>query len=396
MTDSQTGLPPVKPEAEALLAQIQAPGRARLRVYIGAAPGVGKTYEMLRDAHTMKARGTDVVIGFVETHGRPDTSAQIGDLEIVPRRRLEHRGVFVEEMDVDAILARHPAAVVVDELPHTNAPGSRHAKRYQDVLDLLGAGIDVMTALNIQHLETLNDAVDRLTGVRVRETVPDTFLERADEVVNVDVTVDELRERMRSGRIYAPEKVEQALGNFFRKGNLSALRELTLRAVADEVSDQAASYRETQGLEPAQMPERVMVCLSSSGDAGRVLRAGARVAGRLGAKWYAVYVETPSEQPGRISSPHQAALSANIALATRLGGSVVRVKAARPADGLIAFAQREGITHVVFGQSLRSRWEVLLKGSVIDRFLREVPDAAVQIVPTNGDQSINTKDTKGT
>ena len=203
-------------------------------------------------------------------------------------------------MDVDAIIARKPQVCIVDELAHTNVPGSRNEKRYQDVLDILDAGIHVMTAVNIQHLETLNDAVAKVTGVRVRETVPDTFLDRADEVINVDVTVEELRNRLREGKIYEPEKVEQALTNFFRKGNLSTLRELALRAVADEVGEKAASYRAREGLEPALIPERVMVCMSSNALAPRVLRTGARIAGRLGASWYAVYVETPREQPGRI------------------------------------------------------------------------------------------------
>ena len=291
-------MPEQRPTADALLARIKEEDRARLRIYIGAAPGVGKTYEMLQEAHALRARGLDVVIGFVETYGRRDTEAQLKDLEVIPRRTIEYRGVTMEEMDVDAIIARKPQMCVVDELAHTNAPGSRHAKRYEDVLEILDAGIHVMTAVNIQHLETLNDAVARATGVRVRETVPDTFLDRADEVINVDVTVEELRNRLREGKIYRPEKVEQALSNFFRKGNLSTLRELALRAVADEVGEKAASYRAREGLEPALIPERVMVCMSSNALAPRVIRTGARIAGRLGARWYAVYVETPAEKAG--------------------------------------------------------------------------------------------------
>jgi two-component system sensor histidine kinase KdpD len=370
-----------RPTADALLARIKDRERTRLRMYIGAAPGVGKTYEMLQEAHALRTRGLDVVVGFVETYGRRDTDAQVRDLEVVPRRRIEYRGVTMEEMDVDAIIARKPQVCVVDELAHTNVPGSRNEKRYQDVLEILAAGIHVMTAVNIQHLETLNDAVARATGVRVRETVPDTFLDRADEVINVDVTVEELRSRLREGKIYKPEKVEQALANFFRKGNLSTLRELALRAVADEVSEKAASYRAREGLEPALIPERVMVCMSSNALAPRVLRTGARIAGRLGSKWYAVYVETPQEKPDRIRSEDAEALRENIRLAESLGATVVRVKADRPAEGLIAFAQREGVTHVIFGQSARSRWELLLRGSTLDRFLSAVPDAAVQVVP---------------
>ncbi|RPJ62046.1 MAG: histidine kinase, partial [Acidobacteria bacterium] len=294
-------MPDHRPSADALLARIKKEERARLRVYIGAAPGVGKTYEMLKDAHALRARGLDVVVGFVETYGRAETEAQIGDLEVVPRAGVEYRGVTMEEMDLDAILRRRPAVCVVDELAHTNVPGGRHAKRFEDVLELLDAGIHVMTAVNIQHLETLNDAVARATGVRVRETVPDTFLDRADEVINVDVTVEELRNRLREGKIYEPEKIEQALSNFFRKGNLSTLRELALRAVADEVGEKAAGDRAREGLEPALIPERVMVCMSSNPLAPRVIRAGARIAGRLGSRWYAVYVETPREKADRIS-----------------------------------------------------------------------------------------------
>lgn len=367
--------------ADALLARLQERERARLRVYIGAAPGVGKTYAMLQGAHALKGRGLDVVAGFVETYGRADTEAQIGDLELVPLRRIDYRGVVLTDMDVDGVIARRPQVAVVDELAHTNVPGSRNAKRYQDVLDLLDAGIHVMTAVNIQHLETLNDAVARVTGVRVRETVPDSFVHRADEIINVDITVEELRNRLRLGKIYTPDKVEQALANFFNKGNLSTLRELALRAVADEVGEKAASYRVREGLEPALIPERVMVCMSSNTLAPRVLRAGARIAGRLGAHWYAVYVETPEERPGRIGNGDAETLRENITLAESLGATVVRVRAERPAEGLIAFARREGITHVIFGQSARSRWEILLHGSTLNRFLSSVRDAAVQVVP---------------
>ena len=370
-----------RPSGEQLLAKIQSEQRARLRIYIGAAPGVGKTYSMIEDAHALRREGVDVVIGLVETHGRAETQAKLGDLEVIPRKKVEYRGVVLEEMDIDAIRARKPQLCMIDELAHTNAPGSRHEKRYQDVLEILDAGIGVMTAINIQHLETLNDAVGRVTGVRVRETIPDTFLDRADEVVNVDVTVEELRTRLRQGKVYKPEKVEQALTNFFRETNLSTLRELALRAVADEVGDKAASRRQREGLEPALIPERVMVCMSSNADAPRVIRTGARIAGRLGARWYAVYVEKPREAPGHIKNADRDALQRNIALAEELGATVVRVKADRPADGLIAFAQREGITHVIFGQSARTRWEILMKGSTLNRFLEEVRDAAIQVVP---------------
>jgi len=360
---------------------------ARLRIYIGAAPGVGKTYRMLRDAHQLRDQGTDVVVAFVETYGRAETEAQLTGLEIIPTKRVDYRGVTLTEMDLDAVLARKPKLAIVDELAHTNVAGSRHEKRYQDVLDLLGHGIDVMTAVNIQHLETLNDVVSRLTGVQVRETVPDTFVDRADEVINVDVAVDELRDRLKQGKIYRPEKIEQALANFFRKGNLSTLRELALRAVADEVGEKAATDRAREGMDDAVIPERVMVAMSAAAAAPRVIRTGARIAGRLGAKWYAVYVETPRERAGRISSDTRDALERNTLLAQALGATIVRVRADRPEDGLIAFARREGITHVIFGQSQRSRWDLLIRGSVVNRFLREVPEAAVQVVPIGEEEN---------
>src|SRR5271156_6188889 len=271
---------------------------AKLRVYIGAAPGVGKTYRMLEHAHQLKKQRVDVVIGLVEPHGRAETAALIQDLEIIPEKEIVYRSVTLKEMDLDAILARRPHTCVVDELAHTNVPGSRNRKRYEDVLELLDAGINVMTAVNIQHLETLNDAVSRSASTQIRETVPDSFLKRADEVVNVDVTVDELRTRLREGKIYASEKVEQALANFFRKGNLSMLRELALRTTAEEVGSQAAEYRRSQGLEQAPMPEKVMVCLSSRPGTERLLRVGARVAGRLATNWYAVFVSRPEDDKG--------------------------------------------------------------------------------------------------
>jgi two-component system sensor histidine kinase KdpD len=372
-----------RPDAQVLLAKLQESQHARLRVYIGAAPGVGKTYQMLEDAHLLKRQGFDVAIGLVETYGRADTEVKIGDLEIIPKKQIEYRGVTIEEMDLEAILERKPEICLVDELAHTNAPGSKNLKRYEDVVDLLDAGIHVMTAVNVQHLETLNDAVARSSGVRVRETIPDSFLQRADEVVNVDVTIDELRTRIKQGKVYKPEKIEQSLANFFRKGNLSTLRELALRAVADDVASKSAQYRSREGLEPAPIPEKVMVCISSQAPAKKLIRAGARIAGRLGAVWYAVYVETPNAASSTINPEVTRQLEENLAFAEALGATVVKLKARRAADGLIAFANREGITHVIFGQSARSRWEILFGGSVLNRFLAEVKNAAVQIIPAD-------------
>jgi two-component system sensor histidine kinase KdpD len=356
-------------------------------VYIGAAPGVGKTYQMLEDAQDLKRQGRDVVVGFVEAHGRADTLAQIRDLEQVPLRHMAYRGVTLQEMNLDAILARHPAIAVVDELAHTNAPGSAHQKRYEDVLALLDAGIDVITAVNIQHLESLNDVVASTTGVRVRETVPDWVLKRADEVVNVDVSVETLRTRLRQGKIYEAAKVEQALTNFFRTGNLTALRELALRQLASDQAGKAQEYRQREGLERPVIPEKVMVAMASRGSAKTLLRVGSRIAGRLATDWFAVYVETPKEEPGRIKPEDHVALADNIRFAQQLGAKVVKLKGARVADLLVAFAKREGVTHVIFGQSARSRWDLAVHGSIVDRFLRDVRDATVQIVPVRDDRA---------
>jgi two-component system, OmpR family, sensor histidine kinase KdpD len=360
------------------------PEAAKLRIYLGAAPGVGKTYDMINDAHRMKHQlGVDIVIGLVESHGRAETEARIRDLEIIPQRVIPYRGVNLKEMDVEAIIARHPNTVVVDELAHTNVPGSKNRKRYEDVLELLEAGINVMTAVNIQHLETLNDAVNRSANTVIRETVPDNFFKRADEVVNVDVTVDELRSRLRQGKIYAAEKVEQSLANFFRKGNLNMLRELALRTTAEQVSSRASEYRRTQGLEQAPIPEKVMVCLSTRPGTERLLRVGARVAGRLASNWYAVYVTKPDSDKGHGDPDAFHRLEEYERMARDLGAKVINLTDRNVSDALIRFAQQENISHVVFGQSARSRWDILWRGSVLNRFLSEVRDVTVQVVPMN-------------
>ena len=370
-----------RPSPEALLAKLKVGDKPTLRVYIGAAPGVGKTWQMLEDADALQRQGIDIVIAVLETHGRSETAALADGLERVPLRHIEYRGVILEEMDLDAVIERDPQIAIVDELAHTDVPGSKNRKRYEDVLELLAHDISVITAVNIQHIESLNDVVARTIGVRVRETVPDHFFRRADEVVNVDVSVETLRTRLRQGKIYGVEKIEQSLNNFFRKGNLSALRELALRQVAQDQGTKAHEYREREGLVQAVIPERVMVAMASRGSAKKLLRTGSRIAGRLASDWYAVYVETPREEMGRIKPEDYAALQENIQFAQQLGARIVKLKARNVADALIDFARREGITHVIFGQTSRSRWDVLLHGSVINRFLDEVRDATVQVVP---------------
>jgi two-component system, OmpR family, sensor histidine kinase KdpD len=376
----QSSMPDPKPEDVSELSDRALPPEpAKLKIYLGAAPGVGKTYQMLEDAHLMRKQGIDVVIGLVEPHKRADTEAMIRDLEVIPQRAIPYRSVVLHEMDLTAILARHPQVCIVDELAHSNVPGSKNRKRYEDVLELLDEGIDVMTAVNVQHLETLNDAVARSANTTIRETVPDSLLKRADEVINVDLTVEELRSRLRQGKIYAPEKIEQSLANFFRKGNLNLLRELALRTTAAEVSSQAADYRRSQGLEQAPIPEKVMVCLSPRTGTDRLLRAGARIASRLSTIWYAVRVETPDDESSDPEGKHR--MEEYQRLARDLGAKVVVLKDKKVSNALIQFAKQEGISHVVFGQSARSRMDILLRGSVINRFLAEVRDVTVQVVP---------------
>jgi two-component system, OmpR family, sensor histidine kinase KdpD len=371
-----------KPSPEALLAMMQENERAKLRVYIGASAGVGKTFQMLEDAHQLKKQGIEVVVGVVETHGRIETEEQIKDLEIIPPQKITYRGTIFEEMDLAAIIERKPAVAIVDELAHTNIDGAKNHKRYEDVLELLENGISVITAVNIQHIESLNDVVARTTKVQVRETVPDCFFKRADEIIDVDVSIDTLRTRLRQGKIYSVEKIEQSLNNFFRKGNLATLRELALRQVAQHQAAQDHQYREREGLEQAVIPERVMVCMASRGSAKKLLRTGARIAGRLANNdWFAVYVETSDEDEGRIQPAAYAALQENISFAKEIGAKVVKLKSENVADALLQFARENEITHVIFGQSARTRWQIFWKGSIINRFLGEVKDVAVHVIP---------------
>src|SRR5437016_4451127 len=292
-----------RPAPEHFLALIRQQQRGRLKVYLGFAAGVGKTYEMLQEGHRLKRRGVDVVLGIVETHGRAETAAQVGDLEQVPRRRIEYRGVVLEELDLDALLARRPTVALVDELAHTNAPGSRNAKRYQDVEELLRAGINVITTLNIQHLESLYDLVEQATGIKVKERIPDYVLGMADQIVNVDLSAEDLRERLLAGKIYPADRIERALANFFTPQNLTRLRELALGEIAHLLDRRR---REQSDGENKSGSERVMVCLSSrSPNPDGLLRKAARLASRLNAPWYAVYIQTPSERLERVDAGTQ-------------------------------------------------------------------------------------------
>jgi two-component system sensor histidine kinase KdpD len=371
-----------RPRPEDFLELVQRARRGRLKLYIGFAAGVGKTYRMLEEAHALRKRGVDVVVGFVETHGRAETAALLEGLEAIPRQRIEYRGVTIEELDVDAVLARRPAVVIVDELAHTNPPGSRRRKRFQDVVDLLDAGINVIGAVNIQHIESLNDVVDRVTGVVVRETVPDAFLKQADQVVNLDLTVEDLLERLRAGKIYAEDKIPWALENFFQSAHLATLRELALREVAEslERTEEAKRWSKDERAVATGFG-RVMVCISSyPPHATTLLRKGSRMAGRLNTDWFVVYVETPDESPERIDAEAQRHLLANIERARDLGAEFVRVKGRDPVTAIVDFARSHGVGHIVIGRSHQPWWRQLFWRSVPLRLVREAQGLDIHVV----------------
>ena len=377
-----------RPEPETFLDLVAQPLKGRLKIYIGAAAGVGKTWRMLEEAHELRAKGADVVLGFIETHGRAETAEKIGDLEMIPRRKIEYRGVILEEMDVDAILARKPEIVIVDELPHTNAPGSRHEKRYQDVEELLTAGINVITAMNIQHVESLNPLIKRMTAVEVRETVPDSFLARADQIVNVDVTVEALRERLREGKIYPASQIEQALKNFFKPTNLASLRELSLREIARGLSRQREEREavKREGGRRPEVTERVMVGLSSNpAEAGTLLRKASRIAGQLNADWYAVHVETPAESIRKIKTADFVALLDNINLASDLGAQTVWLKADDVVGAMLDFAREKGITKIIVGRTHQPFWKRWIRGDIPLRLIAQARDFDVEITSDEAD-----------
>lgn len=371
-----------RPKPEQFLALLREQQRGRLKVYLGFAPGVGKTYEMLQEGQRLKKQGVDVVIGIVETHGRADTAAMLGDLEQIPRRKVEYRGVVLEEMDLDAVLRRRPTVALVDELAHTNAPGSRHGKRYQDAEELLRAGISVITTMNIQHLESLQDMVERFTGVKVKERVPDYVLAQAQQVVNVDLAAEDLQERMRAGKVYPPDRAARALEHFFTEPNLNQLREIALEQVA-HVLDRRRQEKDRDTA--ANTSERVMVCVSSgSPNALRLMRKGARLADRLGAPWYAVYVQTPGERTEKIDAGTQRRVADSLALAHQLDGIPLTYQGPDFSSAVAGFVREYGITHVVVGRSQRRWYRRLFGPSLLDSLLRAVPGVDVVVVDTSG------------
>jgi two-component system sensor histidine kinase KdpD len=373
-----------RPRPEDFLELVERSKGGRLKVYIGSAAGVGKTYRMLHEAHALKERGVDVVLGFIETHGRAETAALIEGLEVVPRRKVEYRGVTVEEMDLDEVLARKPQVVVVDEVAHTNAPGSRNRKRYEDIEEIRAAGINVICAFNVQHLESLNDLIEKVTAIKVRETVPDAFLRNADQVVNLDLSVEDLIDRLKSGKIYAADKVPHALENFFTPEKLRNLRELALREVAETV-DRAPAL--PSAVKPRHVSGRVMVCMSSySPRAAALLRRGSRFAGKLNTDWFVVYVETPAESPDRIDSAAQRHLLENIERAKEMGAEVVRLKGADTVAALLDFARSHNVAYIMIGRSYRPRWQKVVKGDFVSRMVQESEGFDLYIVSTEEEE----------
>jgi two-component system sensor histidine kinase KdpD len=358
------------------------PRKAIFKLFLGYAPGVGKTYGMLGEAIRRRSRGEDVVIGVVETHGRSGVAVLATQLESVPRRRIEYKGTVFEEMDVDAILARQPRVAVVDELAHTNIEGSKHDKRYQDVLELLDANIDVLSTLNVQHVESLGPTIRQITGIAVRETVPDWVLQRVNEIVMIDLTPEALQTRMRRGDIYPVERAERALANFFRPGNLLALRELALRQVTQVVDRSLEAYSEKKDLgEQLRVHERVAVCVSSNPAAQYLIARGARMAKAMDGEFYVLYVNVGADD----TDDNQGTLAQNLRLAESLGARIVKLEGRTIAESVAEFVRKNHVTQVVFGRSATKGWRRYLYLSAIHRFLRDTPSVDVHIVTQQPD-----------
>ena len=375
--------PEQRPSPEALLeaARREHGGVGRLKIFVGAAPGVGKTYEMLQSAHAKLRAGADVVVGFVETHGRAETEALLRGLEVIPRKRLEYRGQMVEEMDLDAVIARHPQIALVDELAHTNVAGSRHPKRYLDVEELLSRGIDVYTAVNIQHIESLNDVVAQITHVRVRETVPDSVFDRADAIELIDLTPDDLIQRLKEGKVYVPKQAERALEHYFSPGNLTALRELALRRTADRVDEQLLTHMQANAIAgPWAAGERVLVCVSEDPRAAGLVRYAKRVADRVHAPWTAISIET--QRSLQLSDEERDRLADTLRLAESLGAEALTIPGVgrRIAEDIISFAHANNVTQIIIGKSTRSRWFEIVQGSVVHDLVRRAGNISVNVI----------------
>jgi two-component system sensor histidine kinase KdpD len=372
-----------RPDPDELLARIKAEEeqakRGKLKIFLGYVAGVGKTYAMLEAAHQRHEEGVDVVVGYVETHGRKETESLLAGLEIIPRRQVDYRGTALTEMDLDTVIARHPQLVLVDELAHTNVPGSRHPKRYQDVEEILSAGIDIYSTVNIQHLESLSDVVLQITGVTVREKIPDRLVDEADEIELIDLPTDELLKRLKDGKVYISDQAMRALEKFFRKGNLTALRELSMRRAADRVDNQMLSYMQKKAI-PGPWPaaDRILVCISSHPMGERLIRSGRRLAEDLNAEWYVLFVETP--QHLHMPSENRLRVQRFMRLAEELGAKVSAVSGESVAGAVITFAHEHNVTKIIAGKPFRPRWFEILRGSVIDQIIRDSGTIDVYVV----------------
>ena len=374
---------PRRTSPDVFLRLIEKSRRGKLKIYIGHAAGVGKTYQMLEDAHALKAQGVDVVAGVIETHGREETAAKVVGLEVIPRRRVAYKDRELEETDLPAILKRKPEIVLVDELAHTNVPGLENEKRYQDVEDILEAGISVMTTVNIQHFESVQEIVSRVTGVDVRERVPDRLLRHADAIVNVDLPSDELRARLLAGKIYPPDRIPAALENFFKEENLASLRELAMRQIADRLEAERRGPDRSIAAEP--VGAKVMVAMSSNPETTRLLlRRASSIAGRLNTNWFAVYVRTKKESPQRMSARDHRLLSENVTLAMELGAKVVWLSSEDIAGELLRFAREQGVTLAIFGKSRLSSVRRLFRKSPIEVFAKLGTGVDVYEIETSG------------
>jgi two-component system sensor histidine kinase KdpD len=369
--------------ADSFLRLVRKTQRGRLKIYLGYCAGVGKTYQMLLEGQRFKEDGIDIAVGLVETHGREETECLLQGLEVIPRRRLVHRGIEIHEMDLDAILQRRPSVVLVDELAHTNVPGSRNVKRYQDAEEILAAGIHVISTLNIQHLESLYDTVEQVTGVKVRERIPDRVVAEADQIVNVDITTEDLRRRLEEGKVYTTERIETALTHFFKQSNLEQLRELTLRELAAQIDSRR---RAPLTDEVPSSPDQVMVCLSSrSPNSEALLRYASRLAGRLNRNWYAVYVQTSSESPTKIDSGTQRVLSNALTLAQQLGATVFTYRGDDIVKTILQFAKEYRVGHIVVGRSGRKfpLWKRLSgRSTLVQRLVEAAKGTTVVVLDT--------------
>lgn len=358
--------------------------KGRLKVFLGYAPGVGKTFAMLNEANRRHQRGQDIVIGYLESHGRIDTDNQIGSLEVLPRKKIEYNGIILEELDTEAVINRHPETVLIDELAHTNALSSRNEKRYQDVQEILNRGINVITTINIQHLESLNDVVKQITGIKVRETIPDNVVQNASEVVVVDLSTDALLNRLKRGDIYKLENTDRALQNFFRKGNLNALREIALRQTAEEVDEDLSTYMANHDIKDSwPTVERILVCISTVVNSQALVRKGSRIAKRYNCEWIVVNVNCTNIFYPKQTKNNVNTLNMHIKLAKELGAEVVTLTNKSVSAALTKFAMDEHITQIVIGHENRTKWQTLWRGSTVQKLLNQMKDIEIHIIPTN-------------